>query len=43
MGVDAATQEKVENTIDRLLDGRLLTIDRVNDKNIVDLSHEAMM
>jgi uncharacterized protein YjbI with pentapeptide repeats len=43
MGVDAATKEKVANTIDKLVDGRLLTIDRVNDRNIVDLSHEAMM
>ncbi len=43
MGKDAATREKIEKTIDKLVDGRLLTIDRVNDKNIVDLSHEAMM
>ena len=40
MGSDAATQEKIENAIDRLVDGRLLAIDR---ENIIDLSHEALM
>lgn len=43
MGADAATREKIENTIDRLIDGRLLVSDRVNDENVVDLSHEALM
>jgi uncharacterized protein YjbI with pentapeptide repeats len=43
MGTDAATREKIEKTIDRLVDGRLLTIDRVNDENVIDLSHEALM
>ncbi len=43
MGVDAATRGKIENTIDRLVDGRLLVSDRVNDENVVDLSHEALM
>jgi Caspase domain/Pentapeptide repeats (8 copies) len=43
MGTDAATREKIQKTIDRLVDGRLLTIDRVNDENVIDLSHEALM
>jgi Caspase domain/Pentapeptide repeats (8 copies) len=43
MGVDAATQEKIAKTINGLVDGRLLAIDRVNAMNLVDLSHEAMM
>ncbi len=43
MGADTAKQEKIEDTIDRLVDGRLLTIDRVNDENVIDLSHEALM
>jgi hypothetical protein len=30
MGADKATREKIEDAIDRLVDGRLLTIDRVN-------------
>jgi uncharacterized protein YjbI with pentapeptide repeats len=43
MGKDAATREKIEKTIDKLVDGRLLTIDRVNGENVIDLSHEALM
>jgi hypothetical protein len=43
MGKDAATREKIEKTIDKLVTGRLLTIDRVNDENVIDLSHEALM
>jgi hypothetical protein len=43
IGTDAATREKIENTIDKLVDGRLLTIDRVNGENVIDLSHEALM
>jgi hypothetical protein len=40
---DAATREKIEKTIDKLVTGRLLTIDRVNGENVIDLSHEALM
>jgi Caspase domain/Pentapeptide repeats (8 copies) len=40
MGADAATREKIQKTIDKLVKGRLLTIDR---ENVIDLSHEALM
>ena len=40
MGADTATRGKIENAIDRLVDGRLLVSDR---NNVVDLSHEALM
>ncbi len=43
MVTDAATREKIEKTIDKLVTGRLLTIDRVNGENVIDLSHEALM
>jgi hypothetical protein len=43
MGADASMQGAIQKTIDRLVDGRLLMIDRVNDENIIDLSHEALM
>jgi hypothetical protein len=43
MGADTATRGKIEDAIDRLVDGRLLTIDRVNGENVIDLSHEALM
>jgi Caspase domain/Pentapeptide repeats (8 copies) len=43
MSADAATREKIQKTIDQLVDGRLSAIDRVNDENIIDLSHEALM
>jgi hypothetical protein len=43
MGKDAVTREKIEKTIDKLVTGRLLTIDQVNDENVIDLSHEALM
>jgi uncharacterized protein YjbI with pentapeptide repeats len=43
MIADVVTRQKVEDAIDRLVDGRLLAIDRVNDENVIDLSHEALM
>jgi hypothetical protein len=43
MGKDVTTREKIEKAIDKLVTGRLLTIDRVNGENVIDLSHEALM
>jgi energy-coupling factor transporter ATP-binding protein EcfA2 len=42
-GDDLKTRQDIEDTIDRLVDARLLVSDRVDDQNVIDLSHEALM
>jgi hypothetical protein len=43
MGMDDATRKTIELVITALIDGRLLMSDRVNDRDVIDLSHEAMI
>jgi hypothetical protein len=43
MGTDDATRQPIESVISALVDERLLVSDRVNDRDVIDLSHEAMI
>jgi hypothetical protein len=43
MGKDAAEKDAIESVINDLVNGRLLVIDRVNEQDLIDLSHEALM
>jgi uncharacterized protein YjbI with pentapeptide repeats len=43
MGMDNATRQTIESVIAALVDGRLLISDRVNDQDVIDLSHEAII
>jgi Caspase domain/Pentapeptide repeats (8 copies) len=43
MGMDDATRQTIELVITALVDGRLLMSDRVNEQDVIDLSHEAII
>jgi uncharacterized protein YjbI with pentapeptide repeats len=43
MGMDDATHQTIQSVITALVDGRLLMSDRVNDQDVIDLSHEAII
>lgn len=43
MAKDAGEREAIESVIQSLVDGRLLVSDRVDDQDVIDLSHEALM
>jgi Pentapeptide repeats (8 copies) len=43
MGMDYATRQIIESVIAALVDRRLLMSDRVNDQDVIDLSHEAII
>lgn len=43
IGKDASEREAIESVIATLVDGRLLVSDRVDDQDVIDLSHEALM
>ena len=43
MGKDSAEKDAIEVVINDLVNGRLLVSDRVNDQDLIDLSHEALM
>jgi hypothetical protein len=43
IGKDVAEKDAIESVIQTLVDGRLLVSDRVENHDIIDLSHEALM
>jgi uncharacterized protein YjbI with pentapeptide repeats len=43
MGMDAPTRQNIESVIKALVDGRLLMSDRVNERDVIDLSHESLI
>lgn len=43
MGKDAVEREAIESVIQSLVDGRLLVSDRIENQDVIDLSHEALM
>lgn len=43
MGMDAKSRQTIESVITALVDGRLLISDRVNNQDVIDLSHEAII
>ncbi len=43
IGTDVGEKEAIESVIQTLVDGRLLVSDRVENQDVIDLSHEALM
>jgi uncharacterized protein YjbI with pentapeptide repeats len=43
MGKDTVEREAIESVIQSLVDGRLLVSDRIDNQDVIDLSHEALM
>jgi hypothetical protein len=43
MGKDAGEKEAIASVISTLVDGRLLVSDRIDNQDVIDLSHEALM
>jgi Pentapeptide repeats (8 copies) len=43
MGKDIGEKDSIESVIQTLVDGRLLVSDRVENHDVIDLSHEALM
>jgi Caspase domain/Pentapeptide repeats (8 copies) len=43
IGKDVGEKDAIESVIQTLVDGRLLVSDRVNEQDVIDLSHEALM
>jgi uncharacterized protein YjbI with pentapeptide repeats len=43
IGKDVGEQDAIESVIQTLVDGRLLVSDRVENQDVIDLSHEALM
>ncbi len=43
MGKDAAEKDAISSVINTLVDGRLLVSDHIDQQDVIDLSHEALM